>query len=68
MRFSARGSMQINKSQGGKDRRVALMQEFMRVYDVLREDLLKDDLIADQPKFSADYMRKVHSIRSNTQQ
>ncbi|CAK0736430.1 hypothetical protein CVIRNUC_000745 [Coccomyxa viridis] len=34
-------------------------QEFMRVYDVLREDLLKDDLIADQPKFSADYMRKM---------
>ena len=31
----------------------------MRVYDILREDLLKDDLIADQPRFSADYMRKV---------
>lgn len=35
----------------------------MRVYDVLREDLLKDDLIADQPKFSANYMRKVNPIR-----
>ena len=40
----------------------------MRVYDVLREDLLKDDLIADQPKFSADYMRKVNSISSILQQ
>ena len=29
------------------------------MYDVLREDLLTDDLIADQPRFSADYMRKV---------
>ena len=46
----------------GDDVRVTSMQEFMRVYDVLREDLLKDDLIADQPRFSADYMRKVNPI------
>ena len=52
----------MKEFEGGKDHRVALMQEFMRVYDVLREDLLTDDLIADQPKFSADYMRKVNPI------
>lgn len=36
-----------------------LLQEFMRVYDILREELLADDLIAGQPSFSAEYMRKV---------
>ena len=36
-----------------------LIQEFMRVYDVLREELLADDLIAGQPSFSAEYMGKV---------
>ena len=62
MRCFAYKTMQLNKPEGGRDRLIALMQEFMRVYDVLREDLLKDDLIADQPKFSADYMRKVNPI------
>ena len=55
----ARGIQAIDRIEGGYDCHVAHMQEFMRVYDVLREDLLRDDLIADQPKFSADYMRKV---------
>ena len=31
----------------------------MRVYEVLREELLADDLIAGQPSFSAEYMKKV---------
>ena len=62
VRCFAYGTMQINKLEGGRDRLIVLMQEFMRVYDVLREDLLKDDLITDQPKFSADYMRKVNPI------
>lgn len=39
---------------------VCVVQEFMRVYEVLREELLVDDLIAGQPKFSADHMRKVN--------
>ena len=34
-------------------------QEFMRVYEVLREELMADDLIAGQPSFSAEYMKKV---------
>jgi len=39
-------------------------QEFMRVYEVLREELLDDDLIAGQPSFSAEYMRKVRTMSS----
>ena len=35
------------------------LQDFMKVYATLREDLLADELIAGQPGFSADYMRKV---------
>ena len=60
VRCPACGTKSVNKSEGGYNCRVTFVQEFMRVYDVLREDLLTDDLIADQPKFSADYMRKVN--------
>lgn len=31
----------------------------MKVYRVLTDELLSDELIAGQPSFSADYMRKV---------
>ena len=34
----------------------------MRVYKVLREELLADDLIAGQPSFSAEYMGKVTAM------
>ncbi len=34
-------------------------QEFLRVYDVLRGELIEDDLIAAQPGFSAEYMKKL---------
>ena len=34
----------------------------MKVYDALREELMADELIAGQPSFSADYMRKVSCI------
>ena len=32
----------------------------MKVYDALREELMADELIAGQPSFSAEYMRKVN--------
>ncbi len=46
------------KQQGGPCGR---LQEFMKVYDALREELMSDELIAGQPSFSAEYMRKVSS-------
>lgn len=33
----------------------------MKVYKVLTDELLADDLIAGQPTFSADYMRRVNT-------
>ena len=33
----------------------------MKVYEILRQELLTDDLIAGQPSFSAEYMRKVRA-------
>jgi hypothetical protein len=37
------------------------LQDFMKVYKVLTDELLADDLIAGQPTFSADYMRRVNT-------
>lgn len=36
-----------------------ITQDFMKVYRVLTDELLSDELIAGQPSFSAEYMRKV---------
>ena len=34
----------------------------MKVYDTLRGELMADELIAGQPSFSAEYMRRVSCI------
>ncbi|CAL5218960.1 g713 [Coccomyxa viridis] len=52
VRIDTNGSHADGKSPNNK-------QEFMRVYEVLREELMADDLIAGQPSFSAEYMKKM---------
>ena len=38
----------------------------MKVYEILREELLTDDLIAGQPSFSAEYMSKVTTSKDTS--
>ena len=35
------------------------MQEFLRVYNVLRDELLNDEIIAGQPTFAKEHLKKV---------
>ena len=48
----------LSKGKGVERVSAYRAQEFLRVYDVLRRELIVDDLIAAQPKFSADYMNR----------
>ncbi len=38
---------------------VASMQDFLKVYDVLREELMADPLMQDQPETARTWFRKV---------
>ena len=51
----------LGEEEGGATYKSCAVQDFMKVYEILREELLTDDLIAGQPSFSAEYMRKVRA-------
>ena len=38
------------------------VQEFLKVYEVLRDGLLSDDVLGDQPKFAQQHLREVRII------
>lgn len=38
---------------------IAPLQEFLRVYDVLRNELLDDKLIKGQPAFAKEHLKRV---------
>ncbi|BDA42860.1 Farnesyl pyrophosphate synthase [Coccomyxa sp. Obi] len=47
------------QQNNGAPKVVNTKQDFMKVYRVLTDELLSDELIAGQPSFSAEYMRKM---------
>ena len=43
-----------------------LAQDFMRVYETLREELVADPLTEGQPQFAADHLKRVGDLHTSS--